>query len=318
MIKKKILNRAKKTLSTEIKEIQNLSKIFNDNFYKAVILLSKVKGRVIVTGIGKSANIGNKIAATLTSTGTPSYFVHPTEASHGDLGGIKKTDCVLAISNSGETSELNNIINYTKRFDIPLISLSSNTKSLLNKRSTIGIVYKKPIEACPLNLAPTSSTTISLVIGDCLAMALLEFKGFNSSQFKNFHPGGNLGKDLKKISEIMHVGKSLPIANETDKMTKTLITMTKKSFGCVGVINKGRKLVGIITDGDLRKKMNNKLFNLTASELMTKKPTTGDKNMIVGEVLNIMNTKKITNLFICEKNKPIGIIHIHDLLRLSS
>ena len=318
MIKKKIINRAKKTLSTEIKEIQNLSKIFNDNFYSAVILLSKVKGRVIITGIGKSAHIGNKIAATLTSTGTPSYFIHATEASHGDLGGIKKNDCVLAISNSGETSELNNIINYSKRFDIPLISISSNAKSLLNKSSTIGIVYKKPIEACPLNLAPTSSTTISLVIGDCLAMALLELKGFNSNQFKNIHPGGNLGKDLKKISDIMHTGKSLPLAKELDKMTKTLITMTKKSFGCVGVISKEQKLVGIITDGDLRKKMNNKLFNLTASEIMTKKPTTGDKNMLVGEVLNIMNIKKITNLFICEKNKPIGIIHIHDLLRLSS
>ena len=214
MIKKKIINRAKKTLSTEIKEIQNLSKIFNDNFYKAVILFSKVKGRVIVTGIGKSAHIGNKIAATLTSTGTPSYFIHPTEASHGDLGGIKKTDCVLAISNSGETSELNNIINYTKRFDIQLISISSNAKSLLNKSSSIGIVYKKPIEACPLNLAPTSSTTVSLVVGDCLAMALLEFKGFNSNQFKNFHPGGNLGKDLKKISDIMHIGNSLPLAKE--------------------------------------------------------------------------------------------------------
>ncbi|MDC0625345.1 KpsF/GutQ family sugar-phosphate isomerase [Alphaproteobacteria bacterium] len=318
MIKKKILNRAKKTLSTEIKEIQNLSKIFNDNFYKAVILLSKVKGRVIITGIGKSAHIGNKIAATLTSTGTPSYFIHPTEASHGDLGGVKKTDCVLAISNSGETSELNNIINYTKRFDIPLISISSNANSLLNKNSKIGIVYKKPIEACPLNLAPTSSTTVSLVIGDCLAMALLEFNGFNSSQFKNFHPGGNLGKDLKKVSDIMHTRNSLPLAKETDKMSKTLITMTKKSFGCVGVINKKQKLIGIITDGDLRKKMNNKLFNLKASEIMTKKPTTGDKNMLVGEVLNIMNTKKITNLFICEKNKPIGIIHIHDLLRMSS
>ncbi|MDC1047464.1 KpsF/GutQ family sugar-phosphate isomerase [Alphaproteobacteria bacterium] len=318
MIKNKIINRAKKTLSTEIKEIQNLSKIFNDNFYSAVILLSKVKGRVIITGIGKSAHIGNKIAATLTSTGTPSYFIHATEASHGDLGGIKKNDCVLAISNSGETSELNNIINYSKRFDIPLISISSNAKSLLNKSSTIGIVYKKPIEACPLNLAPTSSTTISLVIGDCLAMALLELKGFNSNQFKNIHPGGNLGKDLKKISDIMHTGKSLPLAKELDKMTKTLITMTKKSFGCVGVISKEQKLVGIITDGDLRKKMNNKLFNLTASEIMTKKPTTGDKNMLVGEVLNIMNIKKITNLFICEKNKPIGIIHIHDLLRLSS
>jgi len=318
MTKSNIINRTKKTLSTEVKELKNLSKIFNNNFYKAVILLSKVKGRVIVTGVGKSAHIGNKISATLASTGTPSYLIHATEASHGDLGGITKNDCILAISNSGETSELNNVINYSKRFAIPLISISSNAKSLLNKSSTIGIVYKKSIEACPLNLAPTSSTTVSLVIGDCLAMALLEFKGFNSNQFKNFHPGGNLGKDLKKISDIMHKGKSLPLAKEKDKMTKTLITMTKKSFGCVGVVNKGNKLVGIITDGDLRKKMNHKLFNLTAFEIMTKKPTTGDKNMLVGEVLNIMNTKKITNLFICEKNKPIGIIHIHDLLRLSS
>ena len=149
-------------------------------------------------------------------------------------------------------------------------------------------------------------------------MSLLELKGFKSSQFKNFHPGGNLGKDLKKVSDIMHIGKSLPLAKEKDKMTKTLITMTKKSFGCVGVINNARKLVGIITDGDLRKNMNNKLFNLTASKLMTKKPTTGNKNMLVSEALNIMNTKKITNLFICERNKPVGIIHIHDLLRLSS
>jgi arabinose-5-phosphate isomerase len=318
MTKSKIINRAKKTLSTEIKEIQNLSKIFNNTFYNAVILLSKVKGRVIVTGIGKSAHIGNKISATLSSTGTPSYFIHATEASHGDLGGIKKNDCILAISNSGETSELNNIINYSKRFDIPLISISSNSKGLLNKNATIGIVYNKPIEACPLNLAPTSSTTISLVIGDCIAMSLLELKGFKSSQFKKFHPGGNLGKDLKKISEIMHIGKSLPLAKEKDKMTKTLITMTKKSFGCIGVINNSKKLVGIITDGDLRKNMNSKLFNLTASELMTKNPATGDANMLVGEALNIMNNKKITNLFICEKNKPIGIIHVHDLLRLST
>ena len=318
MVKSKIINRAKKTLSTEVREIQSLSKIFNDNFYKAVILLSKVKGRVIVTGIGKSAHIGNKISATLTSTGTPSYFIHATEASHGDLGGIRKNDCIFAISNSGETSELNDIINYSKRFDIPLVSISSNKNSLLNQNSTIGIIYKKPIEACPLNLAPTSSTTISLVIGDCIAMSLLELKGFKSNQFKNFHPGGNLGKDLKKISEIMHTGQSLPLAKEMDKMNKTLITMTKKSFGCIGVISKSKKLLGIITDGDLRKKMNNKLFNLKASDLMTQNPTTGDKNMFVGEALNLMNRKKITNLFICEKSIPIGIIHIHDLLRLSS
>ena len=167
MTKLKIINRAKKTLSTEIKEIKKISKILNNNFYKAVILLSKIKGRVIITGIGKSAHIGNKISATLTSTGTPSYFIHATEASHGDLGGIKKNDCILAISNSGETSELNNIINYSKRFDIPLIGISSNPKSSLNKKATIGIVFKKPIEACPLSLAPTSSTTVSLIIGDC-------------------------------------------------------------------------------------------------------------------------------------------------------
>ena len=242
MSKSKIINRAKKTLSTEIKELKNLSKILNNNFYKAVMLLNKVKGRVIVTGIGKSAHIGNKISATLTSTGTPSYFIHATEASHGDLGGIKKNDCIIAISNSGETSELKNIINYTKRFDIPLISISSNKNSSLNKNSTIGIVYKKPIEACPLNLAPTSSTTLSLVIGDCIAMALLELKGFKSSQFKNIHPGGNLGKDLKKVYEIMHIGKSLPLTKASDKMTKTLITMTKKSFGCIGVIDNKKKI----------------------------------------------------------------------------
>jgi len=318
MNKTNIIKRAKNTLSTEIKELKNLSKIFNNNFYKAVILLSKVKGRVIVTGVGKSAHIGNKISATLASTGTPSYLIHATEASHGDLGGITKDDCILAISNSGETSELKNIISYSKRFDIPMVSISSNAKSTLHKNSTVGIVYKKPVEACPHNLAPTSSTTLMLVIGDCIAMALLEFKGFKSSQFKSFHPGGNLGKDLQKVSEIMHVGSSLPLAKENDKMSKTLITMTKKSFGCIGVIDSKKNLIGIITDGDLRRSMNNNLFNLKASNLMTKRPSTGNKDMLVGEALNIMNYKKITSLFICEKNKPIGIIHVHDLLRLSS
>ena len=318
MNKSKIINRAKKTLSTEVKELKNLSKIFNNNFYKVVIILSKVKGRVIVTGVGKSAHIGNKISATLASTGTPSYLIHATEASHGDLGGITKNDCILAISNSGETSELNNIISYSKRFDIPLVSISSNAKSSLNKNSTVGIVYKKPIEACPHNLAPTSSTTVMLVIGDCMAMSLLELKGFKSSQFKSFHPGGNLGKDLKRVDEIMHTGSALPLSKENEKMTKALLTMTKKSFGCVGVVNNNKKLIGIITDGDLRRNMNDNLFNLKALNLMTKNPSIGNKDMLVGEALNLMNNKKITSLFICEKNKPVGIIHIHDLLRLSS
>ena len=318
MNKKQIIYTAKKTLSTEVKGIKSLSKTFNKNFHYAVNTIFNSKGRIIVTGIGKSAHIGNKIAATFASTGTPAFFIHATEASHGDLGNIRKNDCILAISNSGETHELNNIISYSKRFNIPLISISSNSKSALYKKSTYGILYKKPTEACPLNLAPTTSTTMTLIIGDCIAMALLELKGFKKNQFKHFHPGGNLGKDLTKVSDIMHGKSELPLAKENEQMSKALLTMTNKSFGCVGVINKDKKLIGIITDGDLRRNMNINLINKKASDLMTKKPTIADQNLLVGEALNIMNNKKITSLFICVKAKPIGIIHIHDLLRLSS
>ena len=314
----KIINSAKKTLTTEIKGIKTLSKIFNKNFYNAVKTLFNAKGKVIVTGIGKSAHIGNKIASTLSSTGTPSYFIHATEASHGDLGTIKKNDCILAISNSGETSELINIINYSKRFNIPLISISGNAKSVLYKKSTFGILYQKPVEACPLNLAPTTSTTMTLIIGDCIAISLLELRGFKSNQFKNLHPGGNLGKDLTSISDIMHKKPELPLAKANESVSSALLTMTKKSFGCVGVINKSKKLVGIITDGDLRRNIGDNFFNKKSEEIMTKNPTTINKNSLVGETLNIMNTKKITSIFVCEQNKPIGIIHIHDLLRLSS
>ena len=317
-MKNKILLSAKRTLAKELKSIKTLSSIFNNNFYKAVETIHNLKGRVIVTGIGKSAHIGNKISATLTSTGTPSYFIHATEASHGDLGSIKKNDCVIAISNSGETSELDNIVQFTKRFNIPLISITSNSKSSLHNNASIGILYKKPTEACPLNLAPTSSTTMSLIIGDCIAIALLELKGFKSDQFGSLHPGGNLGKDLKHVSDIMHIGSSVPIAKLEDKMSKSLITMTKKSFGCIGVVDYKKNIVGVITDGDLRRKLNSKFFEKTAKDIMTKNPTLANKEMLVGEAINIMNAKKITSLFVCEGKKPIGIIHIHDLLRLSS
>ena len=316
--KNKILTSAKKAFSKELGSIKTLSSTFNNNFLRAVETINKLKGRVIVTGIGKSAHIGNKISATLASTGTPSYFIHATEASHGDLGSIQNNDCVIAISNSGETSELNNIIHFTKRFGITLISITSNPKSTLHKNSTIGILYKKPIEACPLNLAPTTSTTMAMIIGDCLAISLLELKGFESSNFKNIHPGGNLGKDLKHVSEIMHTKKSLPIIDKNEKMSKALIIMTKKSFGCLGVLNNNKKIIGIITDGDLRRKLNSKFFEKKAHEVMTKEPTIAGKNMLIGEALNLMNSKKITSLFICENRKPIGIIHIHDLLRLTS
>ncbi len=318
MKKNKILSSAKKTLSIEQRGIKTLSHIFNNNFYNAVKTIFNTKGRVIVTGVGKSAHIGNKIAATLSSTGTPSFFVHATEASHGDLGTIKKNDCIIAISNSGETLELSNIINYSKRFNIPLISITGNSKSSLHKKSTYGILYKKPIEACPLNLAPTTSTTMTLVIGDCIAISLLELRGFKSNQFKNYHPGGNIGKDLTYVSEIMHKKSDLPLAKDSELMSSALLTMTKKSFGCVGVINKNKKLVGIITDGDLRRNMGQNFFKKKASEIMTKKPSVCDINLLIGEALNLMNTKKITSIFVCKNKEPIGIIHIHDLLRLSS
>ncbi len=314
----KILNSAKRTLTSELNSIKNLKSTFNTNFCKAVNLIYNAKGKIVITGVGKSAHIGNKISATLTSTGTASYFVHATEASHGDLGSIKKDDCVIAISNSGETSELNNIIQFTKRFNIKLVSITSNSRSTLHKNSNVGILYKKPKEACPLNLAPTSSTSMCMIIGDCIAIALLELRGFKSKEFKNLHPGGNLGKDLKNLSEVMHIKKELPLAKVNEKMSKALITMTQKSFGCIGVINQKKQIVGIITDGDLRRKLNSKFFEKKASDIMTKNPTLADKNMLVGEAINLMNTKKITSLFICDKKTPLGIVHIHDLLRLTS
>ena len=315
---KKIISSAKRTLSRELISIKNLTTTFNNKFCEVVNLIYSTKGKIVITGVGKSAHIGNKISATLTSTGTPSYFIHATEASHGDLGSIKKEDCVIAISNSGKTSELNNIIQFTKRFNIKLISVTSNSKSNLYRNSTASILYKKPVEACPLNLAPTSSTTMCMIIGDCIAIALLELRGFKSTEFKSLHPGGNLGKDLKYLREIMHIGKELPLAKMEEKMSKALITMTKKSFGCIGVINKKNRIVGIITDGDLRRKLNSKFFDKKASEIMTKNPTLANKEMLVGEAINLMNIKKITSLFICDKKKPIGIVHIHDLLRLTS
>jgi KpsF/GutQ family protein len=252
-INKKIINSANRTLARELSSIKYLKSTFNLNFCKAVNLIYNTKGKIVITGVGKSAHIGNKISATLTSTGTPSYFVHATEASHGDLGSIKKDDCVIAISNSGETSELNNIIQFTKRFNIKLISITSNSKSILHKNSTVGILYKKPIEACPLNLAPTSSSSMCIIIGDCIAISLLELRGFKSTQFKNLHPGGNLGKDLKSLNDVMHSGKEMPLAKIDEKMSKALLTMTQKSFGCIGVVNKKKQVVGIITDGDLRR-----------------------------------------------------------------
>ena len=318
MNKEKILNEARKVLKIEIENSKTLKSIFDNQFYNVVKTIFNTKGRVVVTGIGKSGHIANKVSATLSSTGTPSQFVHPSEASHGDLGSITRNDCILAFSNSGQSHELNDIIKYAKRFDIPLLSISSNKNGLLSKKSNFSIVFKKPKEACPLNLAPTSSTTMSLIIGDSIAITLLKMRGFRKSNFSNFHPGGNIGKDLVKLSEVMHHKSALPLVSESDLMSEVLITMTKKSFGCVGVINKKKKLVGVITDGDLRRNMDTKIIKKQAKEVMTVKPKVVLQDSLVAEAINIMNVKKITSLFVCKNSEPIGIVHIHDLLRLST
>ena len=318
MNKIEIIKQAKKVLEIEIKSLKSLTKTFDNNFYHAIKTIYESKGKVIVTGIGKSGHIANKISASLSSTGTPSIFIHATEASHGDLGAIMKNDIILAISNSGQTYELNNILDYAKRFNIPLLSISSNKNAMLYKKSDYGILFKKPIEACPLNLAPTSSTTMTLVIGDAIATTLLKMRGFKKSQFSKIHPGGNIGKDLTIVGDIMHQKKELPLTKINEKMSSALLTMTNKSFGCVGVIDKSNRLIGIITDGDLRRNMDYNFINKTASEVMTKNPNIIDDKTLVGEAISIMNAKGITSLFICKKKQPIGIVHIHDLLRLSN
>ena len=318
MNKQQIINEAKRVLKVEIESAKTLNISFNETFYNIVSVIFNTTGRVIVVGIGKSGHIANKIAATLSSTGTPAQFVHPAEASHGDLGSITDKDCILAFSNSGLSQELNDIINYSKRFGVPLLSVSSNKDSFLSKKSDHALIFKKPTEACPLNLAPSSSTTMSLIIGDAIAITLLKMRGFKKHNFSNFHPRGNIGKDLAKVSDIMHSGAKLPLVNENDLMSKVLIIMTKKSFGCVGVINKKNSLIGIITDGDLRRNMNTSIINKKAKLVMTTKPHYISNDTLVGEALNIMNNRKITSLFVCEHTKPIGIVHIHDLLRLSS
>ena len=318
MNKSQIIKEAKKVLKIEITSAKTLNSTFNENYYNAVKTIFSTTGRIVVTGIGKSGHIANKISATLSSTGTPSQFVHPTEASHGDLGSITEHDCILAISNSGQSNELSDVINYAKRFNIPLLSITSNKKGLLYLKSDYSILFKKPIEACPLNLAPTSSTTMTLMIGDAIAITLLKMRGFKKSNFSKFHPGGNIGKDLVKLSEVMHEKNQLPLVKENDKMSKVLLVITKKSFGCAGVINKANNLIGVITDGDLRRNMKKDIINMRASEVMTKKPKVAETGTLVGEALNIMNSKKITSLFVCSNGKPVGIVHVHDLLKLSS
>jgi arabinose-5-phosphate isomerase len=285
-------------------------------FARAVETLAEARGRVIVSGIGKSGHVGQKIAATFASTGTPAFFVHPSEASHGDLGMITRDDVILALSWSGETIELKNIITFSRRFAVPMISITSRRDSALGKQSDVVLEMPRAKEACPHGLAPTTSTTMQLALGDCLAIALLEAKGFTAHDFKVFHPGGSLGASLKYVADVMHKGDRLPLTREDARMSDAIVTMTQKSFGCLGVVDGKGRLIGVVTDGDLRRHMGGDLLEARVADIMTRKPKTAAPDMLASAALELINASRITALFVVEKSKPVGILHVHDLLRV--
>ena len=306
---------AGRVLATEAAALTALAASLDGPFVRACEIVAAVSGRVVVSGMGKSGHVGCKIAATLASTGTPSFFVHPAEASHGDLGMITTADAVIALSNSGETPELSDIIAFSRRFKIPLIGITSRPASTLALQSDVALVLPPIPEACPMGLAPTTSTTMMLALGDALAVALLERRGFSAADFRVFHPGGQLGRRLLKVADIMHGGDSLPVVAPQAVMTEVILEMTAKSLGCVGVIGADGLLAGIITDGDLRRHLRPDLMSQPAIEVMTRQPKTVAPSLLAAEALRIMNEKSVTSLFVVEQGRPVGVLHVHDLLR---
>ncbi|SNZ18966.1 KpsF/GutQ family sugar-phosphate isomerase [Cohaesibacter gelatinilyticus] len=287
-------------------------------FLDAVKTIQEAQGRLIVTGMGKSGHIAKKLAATLASTGTPAFFVHPGEASHGDLGMIRTVDVVLALSWSGETAELANIISYTRRFKVPLIGLTSGEKSALATQADIALCLPKAEEACPLGLAPTTSTTMQLALGDALAVALLENRGFTASDFKVYHPGGSLGANLQYVRDLMHKEQTMPLAPSDSLMSEIIMTMSEKGFGCVGIIDGSGNLVGMVTDGDLRRHLADDLLSRKVSDVMTANPKTLPVDTLVASAIESMNASSITAIFIVDGTKPVGLLHMHDLLRIGA
>jgi arabinose-5-phosphate isomerase len=307
---------ARRVLKTEIAGLTALAAELNGRFSEAVNLLAAAKGRVTVTGMGKSGHIARKIAATFASTGTPAQFVHPAEASHGDLGMIAPGDAVLALSNSGETTELADIVAYTRRFRIPLVAVTRRDGSVLGEAADVTLVLPATEEGCPMGLAPMSSTTMMLALGDALAAAMMERKGFSSADFHSLHPGGQLGRQLLTVRDIMHIGDSLPLVALGTTMADAILTMSAKTFGCVGVTDPTRRLVGIITDGDLRRHMTDDLLRSAVDHVMTKHPKTIRPQALAAEALGRMNQEAITSLFaVDDESRPLGIVRIHDCLR---
>ncbi len=284
-------------------------------FAAAVDMIRDAEGRVIVTGMGKSGHIGHKIASTFASTGTPALFVHPAEASHGDLGMITKSDVILALSWSGETAELKNITDYSQRHNISLIAITASPDSTLAKNADVVLVLPQAREACPHNLAPTTSALMQLALGDALAIALLESHGFTAVDFGLLHPGGRLGTLLKAVRDLMHDGAAVPLASLGTKMSDAILEMSAKGLGCVGIVDARGQLTGIITDGDLRRHMRNNLLDARVDDVMTRGPKTVRPDQLVSEALEMLNATKVTALFVVEAGRPLGIIHVHDLLR---
>lgn len=284
-------------------------------FAGAVELIRKAKGRAIITGLGKSGHVGRKFAATLASTGTPAFFVHAAEAGHGDLGMITSDDVVIALSWSGEQPEMKTLVNYAKRFAIPLIAVTSNAASSLGQAATIVLELPRAREACPHNLAPTTSTLMQAAIGDALAIALLEGRGFTALEFANFHPGGKLGAMLKHISDLMRSGDAVPLKPLGTGMTDALVEMSAKGLGCVVIVDGKGHVAGIITDGDLRRKMRPDLMTSLVDDIMTAKPRTIRREALASEALELLNSANITTLVVTDANRPVGILHMHDLLR---
>ena len=298
--------------------LSKLEKSIDISILKAVNLLFKNKGRIIITGIGKSGFIGLKLSATLSSTGSPSQYINCSEANHGDLGAIQNSDILLALSKSGDTKEMVPIISYAKRNKIKLISITAKNNSFLAKNSDIICLIPDIPESCPLNLAPTTSTTMMLVLGDAIALQLMNKRGFKKEHFKKFHPGGMLGKSLLLVKDIMHTEDKLPLIKNHNTMREALLKITSYGFGCVGIINSKNHLIGIITDGDLRRNIAKKFLDLSIEKIMTKNPVTVEPKMNIKETIDIMNSNKITSVFVIKHNSkvPEGIIHIHDCIKI--
>ena len=306
---------AKRVVELEIAGLQALVDAMGADVIKAIDIIAQVKGRVVISGMGKSGHVARKIAATMASTGTPAMFVHPGEASHGDLGMITSDDAVFALSNSGETTELVDMIDFCKRFEIPLISITGRAGSSLTEASDAPMVIPAAAEACPMGLAPTTSTAVMLALGDAISVALLEKRGFSRDDFHTFHPGGKLGRRLLKVRDIMHGGDELPLVKPDCPMSEALILMTEKGLGCVGVEDANGMLAGIITDGDLRRHMSPDLTTMAVTDVMTVGAKTLNPENLASEALHVLNEYKITNAFVVDEGRPVGVLHIHDCLR---